>query len=199
MTKILIASHNSGKIAEILSLLDNLDIKIVLPSQLGLGIDVIENGKTYLENAFKKAQTFADASGLITLADDTGLEVDALDGQPGIFSARYAPNPGATDSDRREHLLKKLRPYTQPWTAYFRCTVTLYNPDGNWNSAEGICPGEIIPDERGHHGFGYDPIFLVKSSGRTMAELTMEEKNRLSHRAMAIRTIYPILHEMQNS
>jgi XTP/dITP diphosphohydrolase len=196
MSKLLIASQNPGKLEEIQSLLGDLDVELILPKHISINIHVIEDGQTYLENAAKKAKAFAEASGLITLADDTGLEVDALNGQPGLYSARFTPQPGATDADRRGYLLEKLLPHPQPWGAQFRCVVTLYNPDGNCHFSEGICPGEIIPDERGQNGFGYDPIFLVQSFGRTMAELTMEEKNRLSHRALAIHAIRPILLKM---
>ncbi|RME07041.1 MAG: non-canonical purine NTP pyrophosphatase, partial [Anaerolineae bacterium] len=111
---------------------------------------------------------------------------DALDGAPGLHSARYAPHPNATDADRRAHLLQNLVPHPRPWTARFRCVVALVEPEGTARFFEGVCEGEIIPEERGDNGFGYDPIFVVEGLGRTMAELTMEEKNRLSHRARAV-------------
>ena len=193
MTKVLFASQNQGKLKEFNSLLGDLDIELIHPKQIGLSLSVVEDGKTYLENATKKAKNFAEASGLITLADDSGLEVDALDGKPGLFSARFSPQPGATDADRRGYLLQKLRAIPQPWTAQFRCLIALVDQTGGSQFAEGICPGQIIPEERGTHGFGYDPIFLVSSMERTMAELTMEEKNRLSHRALALKIIRPML------
>ena len=193
MLKLLIASQNQGKLEEIQALLKDLDIELILPQNIGLNLNIKEDGQTYAENAFLKAKAFAQSSGLITLADDTGLEVEALDGQPGLYSARFAPQLNATDADRRRYLLQKLAPSPRPWTALFRCVVALYHPDGTLHFSEGICPGEIIPEERGQHGFGYDPIFQVQSMSRTMAELTMAEKNLLSHRAKAILAVRPKL------
>jgi XTP/dITP diphosphohydrolase len=193
MQKLLIATQNNGKIKEILSLLDDLEMEFVTPAQMGIELDVEETGDTYADNAVLKAKAFANASGLPALADDSGLEVAALDGQPGLYSARFSPKPGATDADRREYLLTKLAPHPRPWTAQFRCIVALYTPKDERQIAEGICPGEIIPIERGHFGFGYDPVFLLTSLGKTMAELSMDEKNQLSHRARAIQAIKPII------
>jgi XTP/dITP diphosphohydrolase len=127
------------------------------------------------------------------MSDDSGLEVEVLSGAPGIFSARYAPRLGATDADRRAYLLQQLSSYPRPWTARFHCTVALASPDGAVHFSEGICQGEIIPQERGMNGFGYDPIFLIPELGRTMAELDMKEKNRLSHRAQAVLAIKPVI------
>lgn len=196
MYKILLASRNEGKLLEIQALLSDLDFELVLPIQMGLDLHVKEDGSTYDENAALKAQAFSQASGLLTLADDTGLEVAALGGKPGLYSARFAPQPGATDADRRTYLLEQLEPYPRPWSAQFRCVVALSAPNADTRFAEGICPGEIIPEERGQHGFGYDPIFLITSIGRTMAELTMNEKNHLSHRARAVHAVRPHLSEM---
>ena len=199
MFKLLIASQNQGKLEEIQALLNDLDIELILPQKIGLNLNIKEDGQTYAENALLKAKAFAESSGLTTLADDTGLEVDALSGQPGLYSARFAPQPSATDADRRGYLLQKLAPHPRPWNAFFRCVVALYRPDGILHFAEGICPGEIIPVERGQHGFGYDPIFQVQSMSRTMAELTLEEKNLLSHRARAILAIRPKLIQILKS
>ena len=196
MRKLVLASRNEGKLHEIQALLSDLDFELVLPTQIGLDLHIKEDGSTYAENAALKAQAFAQASGLLTLADDTGLEVAALGGKPGLYSARFAPQPGATDADRRAYLLEKLGLHPRPWPAQFRCVVALSVPNGDTRFAEGICPGEIIPEERGRHGFGYDPIFLITSIGRTMAELTPEEKNHLSHRARAIHAARPYLSEM---
>ena len=154
---------------------------------------MIEDGTTYAQNAARKARAFADSSGLITLADDSGLEVDALGGRPGLRSARFAPQPGATDRDRRQFLLDKLKKLPRPWTARFRCVVAIAAPDVPIIYTEGICEGEIIPEERGDFGFGYDPIFLISEKERTMAELMMEEKNTLSHRALAVQAAIPYL------
>jgi XTP/dITP diphosphohydrolase len=185
---LLIATNNNGKIKELHELLDDLGIDLVTPSQIQLDLDVLEDGHTYAENATKKAIAFAQASGLISLADDSGLEVDALDGAPGLYSARYGSLNGEklSDKDRRDYLVKNLQDKPHPWTARFRATIAVAIPNGEIHLTEGICEGEIIPEERGAGGFGYDPIFLLKELGKTMAELSMEEKNRLSHRARAV-------------
>ena len=196
MTKLLIATTNPGKIRELQTLLEGLPVDLVTPLDLGLVLDVEENGDSYADNAGIKALAYARPSGLLTLADDSGLEVDALGGLPGIRSARFSPKPGATDADRRAYLLQRLRGHPRPWNAHFHCTVALASPDLEVRYAEGDCPGEIIPKERGQNGFGYDPIFLLPELARTMAELTMEEKNLLSHRARAVRASRPILAEM---
>ncbi len=193
MQKLLIGTRNSGKFAEIQALLAETRIELVSLSDIGLELTVDEVGATYRENAALKAQAYARASGLITLADDSGLEVDALDGAPGLYSSRYAPQPGATDADRRVHLLKNLSGHPRPWRARFCCVVALATPEGDTQFTEGACPGEIIPEERGQFGFGYDPIFLVEGKGLTMAELPMDEKNALSHRARAVKAAVPLL------
>ena len=193
MTRLLLASTNPGKVREILDLLGDLPIEVVTPQQIGLELSILENGATYAENAAIKAQTYAPLAGMLTLGDDSGLEVDALGGLPGIRSARFSPLPGATDADRRQCLLQRLHTYPRPWTARFRCTVALATPSGELYFAEGECPGEIIPEERGQNGFGYDPIFLLNELDLTMAELTTEMKNRLSHRARALQAARPLL------
>lgn len=193
MRKLLLATNNQGKSKEIQALLSDLDLDLMIPQQIGLVLDVEEDGKTYAENAERKARAYTQASGLLTLADDSGLEVTALGGLPGIRSARFAPIPGATDADRRIYLLSRLKGMGRPWLAQFHCTVVVTTPSGDAYFAEGKCSGEIIPEERGGHGFGYDPIFFIPEMGRTMAELEMEEKNELSHRARAIKAIRPVL------
>ncbi|MCL5611899.1 MAG: RdgB/HAM1 family non-canonical purine NTP pyrophosphatase [Chloroflexi bacterium] len=193
MKKLLIATNNKDKIEEIHDLLKDLDLELVTPADIGLKLAVLEDGKTYAENAGKKAVAFAHASRLISLADDSGLEVDALDGAPGLFSARYLPKPGASDADRRAYLLQNLQNKPRPWTAHFHATIAIAVPDKAVQFAEGQCGGEIIPEERGTGGFGYDPIFFLPELGRTMAELNMDEKNRLSHRARAIINAKPII------
>lgn len=201
MGKLLIASTNPGKLREIESIFmenppEKGQIRLVSPAALGILLDIEENGETYADNAALKAVSYCRASGLITLGDDSGLEVDALDGAPGIQSARYAPFPGAADADRRALLIEHLRPYPRPWTARFRCTIAISTPEGGLYYSGGQVRGEIIPEERGSHGFGYDPIFLLPELGRTMAELTMAEKNRLSHRARALRSALPGLYAL---
>ena len=193
MNRLLIATNNKGKVEELKDLLKDLSVELVTPAQIGLELDVTEDGHTYAENATKKAVAFAKASGLISLADDSGLEVDALDGAPGLHSARYSPKRGASDKDRRLFLLQNLRGKPLPWTARFHATIAIAIPDGESLLTEGICEGEIVPEERGTGGFGYDPIFLLPELGKTMAELSMDEKNRLSHRAKAVMKAKEIL------
>jgi XTP/dITP diphosphohydrolase len=194
--RVLIASSNKGKLAEIMNLLQDVPFEAVLPADIGLILEVEEDGLTYAENALKKALAYCAASGLVTLADDSGLEVAALDGKPGLHSARFSGKPGATDADRRAYLLEQLKGHPRPWPAAFRSTVVIALPDGQAYTLDGECQGQIIPQERGSNGFGYDPIFQVDGLDKTMAELTMEEKNRLSHRARAIMLARPVLLEL---
>jgi len=198
MHKLLLATNNKGKVAEIKALLSGVGLSLLTPAELGLVLEVPEDGLTYAENASKKAAAFSRASGLVALGDDSGLEVDILDGQPGLHSHRFSPNPDATDADRRKYLLEKLRDNPRPWTAHFHATVAVALPSGRLQITSGQCDGEIIPEERGSNGFGYDPIFFIPSVGRTMAELEMDEKNRLSHRARAVQNAIPILIEIFN-
>lgn len=210
MNKLLIATNNKGKVEEIQDLLKDTGIGFVTPRDISLSLEVKEDGMTYAENATKKALTFAKASGLISLADDSGLEVDALGGAPGLYSARYGPplslppfsrkmggdGGGRTDADRRALLLQNLQSTPLPWKAKFHATIAIASPSGEVDFAEGNCYGEIIPEERGLGGFGYDPIFLLPELGKTMAELNMEQKNRLSHRARAVIKAMPGLRKM---
>jgi XTP/dITP diphosphohydrolase len=196
MRRLLAATNNRGKLSEILSLLDGLPLEIITPDIMGLSMDVAETGNTYEENSSLKAVAFMHASGLVAIADDSGLEVDALNGLPGIRSARFSPLPNASDVDRRTYTLNLLKAYPRPWTAHFHCTVAIATPDEQIFFAQGDCPGEIIPFERGMNGFGYDPIFFIPEVGMTMAELSMSKKNLLSHRAKAIKAAIPILLEL---
>jgi XTP/dITP diphosphohydrolase len=195
MKQLLIATNNRGKIKELHDLLKATGIELVTPLQINLDMDVVEDGSTYAENATKKAVAFAHASGLVSLADDSGLEVDALDGAPGLYSARYGSPDGGklSDAERRAFLIRNLQNEPRPWAARFHATIAIASPKGETFLAEGFCRGEIIPEERGTGGFGYDPIFLLSELGKTMAELSMEEKNRLSHRARAVMNAKPIL------
>jgi XTP/dITP diphosphohydrolase len=199
MIELLLATNNQGKLIELRSLLTGLDLELVTPADLGLNLQVKESGGTYQENAVLKATEFAKTSNLWSLADDTGLEVKALDDAPGLFSARYAPQPGATDKDRRLYLLQNLEERSRPWKATFRCVVALSSPKGSIITQEGLCPGEIIPEERGEGGFGYDPVFLLEDHRLTMAELTLVEKNTISHRAQAVQKIVPALMELSST
>ena len=208
---LLIATNNPGKVKELQDLLNDTGIELATPAQINLVLDVIEDGHTYAENATKKAFAFAQASGLISLADDSGLEVEALNGAPGLYSARYgsdfalpsfsqkmggAGGERLSDKDRRDYLIQNLKDKPRPWPARFHATIAIAIPNGEMHLTEGFCEGEIIPEERGTGGFGYDPIFLLKELGKTMAELSMEEKNRLSHRAKAVMKAKPILDQI---
>lgn len=196
MKKLLIATNNKGKVKEFQELLQGLNIELLTPASIGLVLDVEEDGKDYAENASKKAIAFAAASGYTSLADDSGLEVDALGGAPGLYSARYSPTPGATDADRRTYLLKNVTEHPRPWKAHFHATIAIAHPGTAVQLVEGNCFGEIIPEERGSGGFGYDPIFFLPELNQTMAELGMEHKNRLSHRAQAVINAIPILKQI---
>jgi XTP/dITP diphosphohydrolase len=197
--KICIATENKGKLEELRSLLSHVPADFVTARQLGYELNAEETGSSYAENAHIKAELYAKRTGLLTLADDTGLEVQALHGAPGLYSARYLPDPAATDADRRHYLVSQLAAFPRPWKARFTCTICLFQPDGQFWYTSGDCMGEIIPEERGENGFGYDQIFLVKNSNKTMAELNLSEKNEISHRARAVKAIIPILERLIRS
>ena len=193
MVKLLIATHNPGKVREYEELLAGLPLELTYPAQEGLDIEVAETGESFAENARLKAAAYARASGLLTLADDSGLEVDALGGEPGIRSARYA-GKGASDEDRYRLLLEKLREV--PWeerTARFRCVIAVATPEDQIRTAEGTCEGIIAFAPKGEHGFGYDPVFYFQEYGMTMAELSPATKNKISHRARAAQGVRDIL------
>jgi XTP/dITP diphosphohydrolase len=184
--KILIATTNAGKKREIASLFEGTSFELIFPGDLGISTDVEETGTTYAENAALKAETLCGLSGMTTLADDTGLEVEALDGRPGLHSARYVGIQGATDADRRTKLLTELNSKPAPWRARFVCVVALSAPGKPTMYFEGEVGGEIIRQESGEHGFGYDRLFWIPQVSKTLAELTLKEKNGISHRAMAV-------------
>lgn len=193
--RLLLATHNRGKRREWRALLDGLDVELLLPDDLGLHDDVEETGETYVENALLKARALAAASGLPTLADDSGLEVDALEGAPGVYSAYYQIG---TDEVRYRALLKALDGVPEERRgARFRCIAALVLPDDSGTAreflTEGVCEGVISFEPRGEGGFGYDPVFYIPECGCTMAELPQEEKNRISHRARAAQAMRPIL------
>ncbi len=183
--RLLIATHNRGKLIEYQELFAGLPLDLVTLDDVGIREDVEENGRSFAENARIKALAYAKQSRLLTLADDSGLEVDALNGEPGVYSKRYA-GESVTDAERNEFLLGKLRdvPPDQR-TARFQCAIAIAKPNGEMWETSGTCEGEILFAPRGSHGFGYDPIFLFPALGKTMAELSTEEKNRVSHRARA--------------
>ncbi len=185
--KLLIASRNKGKLRELTELLGDVHYELVSLDDLGIHQEVEETGSTFEENAILKAVTYCELAGLMTLADDSGLEIDALDGEPGVRSARYA-GPNVTDTERIEFLLGKLDG-TPPdtWTARFRCVIAIAEPGRPTELHSGSCEGRIVSRPRGDNGFGYDPIFHFSEIGLTMAELSAEQKNWLSHRAEAAR------------
>ena len=194
VTRLLVASNNEGKIREIRALLNGVDV--VCPDDLNLNLEVEETGSTFVANAALKAHAFASETGLIALADDSGLQVDALDGAPGVFSARY----GGSDLDdvgRYRLLLEHMEAFPDPQqrSAHFCCTLFVAAPDGRTCQAEGTCEGRIAHAPSGQHGFGYDPIFFLPEHDCTMAELAAHQKNALSHRAKALEAVYPALQQ----
>ena len=183
--KLLLATNNQGKIREYKSLLQNIPFELVTPAEVGITTEVNEVGESLEENARLKATILATESQLLALADDSGLEVDALGGEPGRLSARYA-GEGASDKDRVEYLLSRLK--AVPWperSARFRCVIAIAIPGGEVEFCSGECQGFITFEPSGEQGFGYDPIFYFPNLDRTMAELPLEIKNRVSHRGQA--------------
>lgn len=192
---LVIATGNRGKYSEIAALLQGLDALLVPLDRVGLVEVPPESGESFQENARFKAEFVARAVGRLALADDSGLEVDALGGQPGVMSARFG-GPGKTDADRNRLLLSKLEGIPpERRTARFRCVVAIADPNGLVSVVDGACEGRITLEPRGDYGFGYDPIFEVPSLGRTLAEVGSDVKNRLSHRAKAIAKARTILEE----
>ena len=193
LERLLIATTNRGKQREYVELLGDLGIALTWPDAEGLRLEVEESGATYAENACLKAEAYARTSKLWTLADDSGLDVDALDGAPGVRSARYG-GPGLDDAGRYRLLLEKLKDVPEGRRqARFRCVIALVSPAGQLYQSEGACEGVIACGPKGNHGFGYDPVFYMPELGRTMAELPEEEKNRRSHRARAAAGMKEIL------
>lgn len=195
---LLIASRNPGKVQEITAILSSLDLKVTAIIHSVQTVEVREIGNTYAENAQLKAEAYQKRTGMTILADDSGLEVDALNGAPGIYSARYSPLDNATDADRRRYLLQQLEGKPQPWTAHFHCTTVLAVTPDQYFETSGFCQGRIIPEERGTGGFGYDPVFYIDEYDATMAELPPDVKNQISHRANALKAMIPILKSVFN-
>jgi XTP/dITP diphosphohydrolase len=193
MPRLLLATNNAGKAAEFRQLLAGCGWELVTPEELGLAIQVEETGQTYAENATLKAVEYARAGGLVTLADDSGLEVDALDGRPGVLSARYA-GADRTDQERVQALLEELAGVPDDErTARFRCVIAIADATGRVELVDGTVEGRIGHEPRGENGFGYDPIFLLPDRGMTTAELPPDEKNAVSHRAMAAQKARTVL------
>jgi len=197
MPKLLLATNNAGKAAELRALLEGCGWELVTPSELGIELDVDEVGQSYAENATLKATAFAQASGLTALADDSGLEVDALDGRPGPRSARYA-GADRTDAERVAALLGELAGVPdERRTARFRAVIAIATPEGSVETVEGAVEGRIGHKPRGENGFGYDPVFVLPERGLTTAELPPEEKHAVSHRGVAARKAREMLERMR--
>jgi XTP/dITP diphosphohydrolase len=195
MPRLLLATNNAGKVRELRALLGDCGWQLVAPAELGLELEVDETGESYAENARLKALAFARASGLAAVADDSGLEVDALGGEPGPLHHRLGYD-GTDHESRLAILLARLagRPPAERVCRYRAVIVVVY-PDGTTIEAEGACEGVIVETALGSNGFGYDPIFYLPAAGRTMAELSPAEKNAISHRAAAARALCPKLRE----
>jgi XTP/dITP diphosphohydrolase len=194
--RLLIATHNRGKLSEYQKMFADLPFELVTLDDVGIRDDVAEEGATFAENARAKAVGYARRSGLLTLADDSGLQVDALGGEPGVHSKRYAGEAGG-DAERIAFLLDRLRAVAPgKRAARFRCAIAIATPRGEVYECAGACEGEIIFAPRGAHGFGYDPVFYIPERGVTMAELPTEEKNKISHRARAAAQARHILEQL---
>lgn len=197
MTRLLIATHNPGKVREYRDILAGLEVDITYLDREGITLEPAETGKTFAENAILKARAFVRESGLLTLADDSGLEVDALHGEPGVYSARYGDTERGEDARRCELVLSALAGV--PWeqrTARFRCVIALARADGRLETTEGVIEGLIAYEPKGSNGFGYDPIFYVPELGRHLAELPPAEKHALSHRGRAARAALPLIAQL---
>lgn len=194
--KVILASKNRHKLTELSEILSQHGFEIALESEYGLDIDVEETGTTFEENSFLKAEAVMKASGLPVLADDSGLMVDALDGAPGVYSARYGHK--GSDAERTAFLLENMKNVPkEKRTAKFVCVITCLWPDGKKIVARGECPGRIAFEPHGENGFGYDPVFYLPEKGKTYAELTSEEKNAISHRARALQDFCKKYQQMQ--
>ncbi|MFB0559031.1 MAG: XTP/dITP diphosphatase [Dehalococcoidales bacterium] len=197
MSKLLLATNNQAKVREYRSLLQNIPFELVTLAEEGITTAVSEEGESLEENARLKATVLATQSQLLTLADDSGLEVDALGGEPGRLSARYA-GEGASDRDRVNYLLSRLKGV--PWpkrSARFRCIIAVATPGGEVELCSGECRGFITLEPRGEQGFGYDPVFYLPELDKTMAELPLEIKNQVSHRGQAARKVSQVLERLR--
>ena len=196
MPKLLLATSNPGKIKEYRFLLDSLGYQIITLAEEGIVKVVTESGNSYEKNARLKAITYAKLSQLTALADDSGLEVDALNGEPGVKSARFA-GEAATDAERVSFLLAKLNGVPgEQRTACFKCVIVIATPEGQSKVCYGECRGMIALEAKGENGFGYDPIFFLPELGKTMAELPSEMKNKISHRARASQKARQVLQQL---
>lgn len=194
--KVVLASKNPHKLVEIQTITEKFGMELVLESQLGVDIDVEETGSTFEENSFLKAEAVMKATGLPALADDSGICVDALGGKPGIYSARYGFDDTLDDRGRLKLLLKNTEQVPDgARQAQFVCVITFITPEGKTIQARGEVCGQLLRAPAGEGGFGYDPIFYYPPYGKTLAEVTPEEKNQVSHRARALKVFYDKLKE----
>lgn len=193
MADLLLATTNQGKLREFREIFAGIPFALTTLDERGIDLEVEETGLTFAENALLKAHAYSRASGLLTLADDSGLEIDALHGEPGVYSARW-PTADTSYPERFALIFDRLAGLPpEQRTARFRCVIALARPDGWQETVEGVVEGVIADTPRGEHGFGYDPIFLVPALGRTTAELPPEEKHRISHRGRAARAARDVL------
>ena len=194
--KVVLASKNKHKLEEISKITQKFDMELVLESQLGVDIDVEETGSTFEENSYLKAEAVMKATGLPALADDSGIAVDALNGEPGIYSARYGFDDSLDDWGRLQLLLKNAEQVPDDQRqAKFVCVITLVTPWGQTIQARGEVHGTLLRAPAGENGFGYDPIFYYPPLGKSLAQVTAEEKNQVSHRANALKVFYEKLKE----
>lgn len=194
--KVVLASKNKHKLEEIGRIMEKLDIQLVLESELGVDIDVEETGTTFEENSFLKAEAVMKATGLPALADDSGIAVDALNGAPGVYSARYGFDDTLDDWGRLLLLLKNTEQVPDGQRqAQFVCVITLVTPEGQTIQARGEVHGELLRAPAGSGGFGYDPIFYYPPFGKSLAEVYAQEKNQVSHRAVALKKLYEKMKE----
>lgn len=194
--KIVLATQNLGKVKELQELLQGEEIEVISLRDIDHWEEVEETGETFAENATLKAKVAAERTGLVSLADDSGLEVDALNGEPGVYSARYAGEP-KDDERNNDKLLSELEGVPEEErSGRFKCALAIAIPSGEVYLTEGTVEGRILTQRRGKEGFGYDPLFYMPDFGRTMAELNVSQKNKLSHRAQAFQKAIPILKEL---
>ena len=194
--KVVLASKNKHKLVEISKITQQFDIELVLQSELGVDIDVEETGTTFEENSLLKAKAVMEATGLPALADDSGIAVDALNGEPGVYSARYGFDDSLDDWGRLLLLLKNTEHVPDGQRqAQFVCVITMVTPDGKTIQARGEIHGELLREPRGENGFGYDPIFYYPPAGKSTAEMSPEDKNEVSHRGSALKLFYEKLKE----
>lgn len=195
--KLIVASNNAHKIAELNAILSRLGMEVVSQREAGIQVEPEETGTTFEENSYIKAKAVLDASGMAAVADDSGLMVEALDGAPGVYSARFGGAACVSDRDRLNYLLQKMEG-KENRAAKFVSVITLLTPDGRKLVARGECPGEILTEPHGENGFGYDPVFYLPVRGHTFAELPADVKNQISHRARALTLLAELIRKEWN-